>query len=96
MVNNMLANAGDPGDSGLIPRLGRSLEKEMATHSSMLAWKISWREEPGGLQSMGSQRRCHESSLVGMCSVLSCVQPLVTPWTVAHQALLSMRFSRQE
>ena len=33
-----------------------SLEKEMATHSSILAWKISWTEEPGGLQSMGSQR----------------------------------------
>ena len=32
------------------------LEKEMATHSSTLAWKISWMEEPGGLQSMGSQR----------------------------------------
>ena len=31
------------------------LEKEMATHSSFLAWKISWTEEPGGLQSMGSQ-----------------------------------------
>ena len=31
------------------------LEKEMATHSSILAWKISWTEEPGGLQSMGSQ-----------------------------------------
>ena len=30
------------------------LEKEMATHSSMLAWKIPWVEEPGGLQSMGS------------------------------------------
>ena len=30
------------------------LEKEMATHSSILAWKISWTEEPGGLQSMGS------------------------------------------
>ena len=33
------------------------LEKEMATHSSILAWKISWTEEPGGLQSMGSQSR---------------------------------------
>ena len=33
------------------------LEKEMATYSSILAWKISWREEPGGLQSMGSQSR---------------------------------------
>ena len=31
------------------------LEKEMATHSSILAWEISWTEEPGGLQSMGSQ-----------------------------------------
>ena len=31
------------------------LEKEMATHSSILAWKISWTKEPGGLQSMGSQ-----------------------------------------
>ena len=33
-----------------------SLEKEMATHSSILAWKIPWTEEPGGLKSMGSQR----------------------------------------
>ena len=32
------------------------LEKEMATHSSILAWKIPWTEDPGGLQSMGSQR----------------------------------------
>ena len=32
------------------------LEKEMATHSSILAWKNPWTEEPGGLQSMGSQR----------------------------------------
>ena len=32
------------------------LEKEMATHSSVLAWRIPWREEPGGLQSMGLQR----------------------------------------
>ena len=35
------------------------LEKEMATHSSILAWRISWTEEPGGLQSMGSQRVGH-------------------------------------
>ena len=33
------------------------LEKEMATHSSILAWKIPWTEEPGRLQSMGSQSR---------------------------------------
>ena len=37
-----------------------SLEKEMATHSNILAWIISWPEEPGGLQSMGSQRDGHD------------------------------------
>ena len=36
-----------------------SLEKETATHSSTLAWKIPWMEEPGGLQSMGLQRVGH-------------------------------------
>ena len=36
------------------------LEKEMATHSSTLAWKVPWTEEPGGLQSMGSQRVEHD------------------------------------
>ena len=45
------------GEVGSIPGLGRSpLEKEMATHSSILAWDIPWTEEPGGLQSMGSQK----------------------------------------
>ena len=36
------------------------LEKEMAAHSSILAWKVPWMEEPGGLQSMGSQRVRHD------------------------------------
>jgi hypothetical protein len=36
------------------------LEKEMATYSSMLAWRIPWTEKPGGLQSMGSQRAGHD------------------------------------
>ena len=36
------------------------LEKEMETHSSILAWEIPWTEEPGGLQSMGSQRVGHD------------------------------------
>ena len=44
------------GDLGSIPGL---LEKEMAIHSNTLAWKILWTEEPGGLQSMGSQRVGH-------------------------------------
>ena len=42
-------------EPGLIPGSGRSLEKEMATHSSILAWKIPRTEEPGGLQSVRSQ-----------------------------------------
>ena len=44
-----------------VQSLGREdlLEKEMATHSSILAWKIPWMEEPGRLQSMGSQRVRH-------------------------------------
>ena len=39
----------------MIPRSGRSLEKEMATHSSILSWRIPWTEETGRLLSMGSQ-----------------------------------------
>jgi len=56
-VKNLLANV---RDMGLIPGLGRSPKKEMATHSSILAWKIPWTEEPGGLQSIGLQRLGHE------------------------------------
>ena len=48
------------GDSGSIPGLGRSLEKGMATHSSILAWRTPWTEEPGRLQSMGLQRARHD------------------------------------
>ena len=40
----------------MIPGLGRSLEEQMETHSSILAWKIPWTEEPGGLQSVELQR----------------------------------------
>ena len=45
-----------------VQSLGREdlLEKEMATHSIILAWKIPWTEEPGRLQSMGSQRVRHD------------------------------------
>ena len=50
------ASAYHAGDPGLIPGLGDPLEKEMATHPSILAWKTPRMEEPGRLQSMGSQR----------------------------------------
>jgi len=45
-----------------VPSLGQEdlLEKEMATHSGILAWRIPWTEEPGGLQPMGLQRVRHD------------------------------------
>ena len=49
-------SACNAGDLDLIPGLRSPLEEGMATHSSILAWRILWTEEPGGLQSMGSQR----------------------------------------
>ena len=51
VVKNLPASAEDAGDAGLTPGSGRSLEKEMATHSSIPAWKIPWTEERGGLYS---------------------------------------------
>ena len=57
VLKNPPANAGDTGDISSIPGSGKiPLEEEMVTHSSFLAWKIPWAEEPGGLQSMGSLR----------------------------------------
>ena len=56
MVKNLPANAGDIRDVGLIPGSGDLLEREMATHSRILAWM----EEPGGLQFMGLQRVGHD------------------------------------
>ena len=47
------------GDLGLILGSGRSPEKEMATHSSILAWRIPWAEKHGGLECMASQRVGH-------------------------------------
>ena len=58
MVKDLPANAGDTGDMGLISGQEDALEKE--TLSSILAWRTSWTEEPGGLQSTGSQRVRHD------------------------------------
>ena len=52
VVKNSPASA---GDAGLIPGSEDPLEKEMTTHSSIFAWRIPCTEEPGELQSMGSQ-----------------------------------------
>ena len=57
MVKNLPAK-----QENLVQSLGQEdpLEKDIATHSSILAWKIPWKEEPGGLQSMGLQRIGHD------------------------------------
>ena len=74
--------------------------KEMATHSSTLAWKIPWTEEHSGLQSMGVAKSWTPLSYFTFTSYkensVSRVQLFVTPWTVADQAPPSMGFSRQE
>ena len=60
VVNNLLANAGEVRD--IVRSLGWEdpLEEEMIIHSSILAWRIPWTEEPGGLQSMGLPRVRHD------------------------------------
>ena len=53
-------SACNAGDSSSLPGQEDPLEEGMATHSSILAWRIPWTEEPGGLQFMGSQRVRHD------------------------------------
>ena len=60
MVKNQPVKARDIRDAGSILGSGRSPEEGMATHSSVLTWRIPWTEEPSGLQSMGSHRDEHD------------------------------------
>ena len=60
VVKNPPAEAGDVRDAGSILGLGRSPGGGHATHSSILAWRIPWTEEPGGIQSMGLQGVEHD------------------------------------
>ena len=53
-------STGGAGDMGLIPGLGRSSKGGQATHSSILAWRVPWTEEPGRLQFIGSQTAGHD------------------------------------
>ena len=64
MAKNPPAFAGDTGDGGSGSSLGQEdlLEEEMATHSTILAWRSPWTEEPGGLQSMELKRVRHRLS----------------------------------
>jgi len=60
VVKSLPASAGDIRDMGSIPGGEDPQEEGMATHSSILAWRIPRTEEPGGLQSLGSQRGRHD------------------------------------
>ena len=59
VVKNLPSSARDIRDKGLIPGLGRSPREEMATYSSILAWRIPWTEEPVRLQCLGLHRVGH-------------------------------------
>ena len=60
MVKNLPDNLGDVRDVGLISGLEDPLEEGMATHTSILAWRVPWTEKPGRLQFIGSQRVGHD------------------------------------
>ena len=66
------------------------LEKEMATHCSILAWRIPWTEEPGGLQSMGSWRVGHNWSDSDAYTIVICVA--LTLLQTTYSILLSFFF----
>ena len=73
VVKDLPASAGDVRDAALISGLEDPPEEGMATHSSILAWRILWTEEPGRLQSMGSQRVGHDwSNLAHTYHMLFC------------------------
>ena len=72
------ASAEDIRDAGSVLRSGRSLEKGMTTHSSILAWRIPWRQEPGRLQSIGSQRVGHNLDRQ-VCRITLSITPVFGP-----------------
>ena len=61
-VKNLPANSGDEGDTGSIPGIGRSLEVGNGNLLWYPYWRIPWKEEPGWLQSIGSQRFGHSEA----------------------------------
>ena len=84
------ASACNAGDLSSIPGSGRSLEKKMATHSSILAWRIPWTEEPGGLQSTGSQWVGHDwATSLHFTSLGLCLATSRQRWTLKSSANLS-------
>ena len=89
------ASARNVGDPGSIPGSGRSPEKEMATHSSILAWRIPWTEQPGRLQSTRSQRIGHDwvTSLLHFTFPVICRESLQTIVSVSQKRDCFQSFS---
>ena len=74
------ASAHNAGDLGSIPGSEDPLEEEMATHSSTVAWKAPWMEQPNGLQSMEAQRVGHDRA-----TSLSLFQRIRSSWDIHWQ-----------
>ena len=69
MVKYTPANVENAGDAGSIPGSGRSLEKGMATYSSVLAWRIPWTEEPGGLYNLVTEQQQLSKNISNLITV---------------------------
>ena len=85
------------GQEAQVRSLGQEdpLVKEMATHSSILAWRIPWMEEPGGLQSTGSQRVGHDW-VTSLTYLLRVPNKLIQLITKAHSAPWWLNYQMQE
>ena len=90
VVENPSANAGDIRDTGLIPGSGRSPGEGNGNHSCILAWRIPLAEEPGGLQSIGSQSDTTEMTWYACICILKlmCMElcPCCLLWSMFQYA----------
>ena len=85
MVKNPPASAREAGDAGSSLGQEDPLEKEMTTHSSILAWEIPWSEEPGALQSMGPQRVEHDRATEDALCNDPTVKPIINFFLLLYQ-----------
>ena len=93
MVKNPSASAGGVRDTSSIPGLGRSPGGGNGNHSSILAWRIPWTEEPGGLWSIGSQRVGHDQS--GLACTHACSISFTRPTGGFQLLILSITAVRE-